>query len=330
MGLARGAIGLLLEEGVARPFSGRAATLGRQTVYATGREVLAQFRKFGIEPKSPIDANAAELDDATLFRALGFEDVTSLDYSDFEGASYVVDLNQPGLPEALVGSFDVVLDSGTLEHVFHVPHALRNMMSMAKVGGRVIFLAPSSNHLDHGFYMFSPTFFSDYLAANRFRIEKLYVVRYSGDLDALWEAYEYEPGKWRDLHIGGLDDKPYAIYVVATRTPEATTDAIPQQGFYSRLSEPYRGSRLASGGVAEAPALAQRAAEGAEPVEGSAPAAAPPGRSLRAQVKAALCYVPGGLFLARRVRNGLRKLGRSVSPASSVNGIRAKKLVGRY
>ena len=321
---------MLLEESAARPFRGRAATLGRQTVYATGREVLAQFRKFGIDPKSRIDANAAELDDTTLFRALGFDDVTSLDYSDFEGASYVVDLNQPGLPEALIGSFDVVLDSGTLEHVFHVPHALRNMMSMAKVGGRVIFLAPSSNHLDHGFYMFSPTFFSDYLAANRFRIEKLYVVRYSGDLDALWEAYEYEPGKWRDLHIGGLDDAPYAIYVVATRTPEATADAIPQQGYYSRLSEPYRGSKLAPGSAADAPEQVRRATESAAPVEASAAARASAGRSLRAQVKAALCYVPGGLFLARRIRNSVRKVGRSVAPASSLNGIRAKKLVGRY
>jgi hypothetical protein len=50
----------------------------------------------------------------------------------------------------LVGQFDVVLDSGTIEHVFHIPDALKNVLSLAQ-GGRVICMSPSSNHVDNGF-----------------------------------------------------------------------------------------------------------------------------------------------------------------------------------
>jgi SAM-dependent methyltransferase len=299
MGLARGAIALLLDD-------------------ATGREVAAQFRKFDVAPRATIDPKAPELDDTLIFRALGFEELHSLDYSDFEGATHVVDLNQLGLPDQLIGYFDVVLDSGTLEHVFHVPNALANVVSMVKVGGRVIFLAPSSNHLDHGFYMFSPTFFSDYFAANGFRIEKLYVVRYSGDMDAMWEAYEYEPGRWRDLHIGGLDDAPYAIFVVATKTPQATSGVVPQQGYYADSSAAYQGSHLAKPRVPSAP-QASRA--------GNSGKIDPAGSSRRAQVKAVLCRVPGGLRAARTL---FRIYSRISTRGPAAGGIRSKKLVGRY
>ena len=39
MGIGRAAVALLLEEAVARPFSGKLATLGRQTIRATPKEI---------------------------------------------------------------------------------------------------------------------------------------------------------------------------------------------------------------------------------------------------------------------------------------------------
>jgi hypothetical protein len=44
MGVGRAAIALLLEEAAARPFYGRLATLGRQTISATDQEV-ARLRR---------------------------------------------------------------------------------------------------------------------------------------------------------------------------------------------------------------------------------------------------------------------------------------------
>ncbi len=246
MGLARGAAALLLEESMRKPFSGRIATLGVQTVYMTPADLARQFERFGVKPAVPMNSGVP-LDDKLLFKMMGFEAIETLDYSDFEGADHVVDLNQERLPEDLRGKFDVVLDSGTLEHVFHVPNALKNIVSLVKVGGRIIFLSPSSNHMDHGFYMFSPTFFADYFLANKFEINTCYVVRYSPNLDELWDAYQYDPDRWRDLHIGGLDDKPYAIFFVVTRTPESTAGVIPQQNYYADTAAMYAGARLAEG-----------------------------------------------------------------------------------
>ena len=246
MGLARGAAALLLEELVRRPFSGRIATLGVQTIYMSPADLSRQFERFCAKSAVPI-SDGVPLNDKLLLKMMGFADIETLDYSDFEGADHVVDLNHDGLPEYLHGKFDVVLDSGTLEHVFHVPNAMKNIASLVKVGGRIIFLSPSSNHMDHGFYMFSPTFFADYFLANKFEINTCYVVRYSPNLDDLWDAYQYDPDRWRDLHIGGLDDKPYAIFFVVTRTAESTAGVIPQQNYYADTAAMYAGARLAEG-----------------------------------------------------------------------------------
>ena len=184
MGIARGAVALLLEESSRRPFRGRIVTLGRQFVFPTAGDIADQFARFRVEPRGRLDRGGGAVDDRRLFDWMGFDEVESLDYSNFEGATRVVDLNRGNLPDGLAGAYDVVFDSGTLEHVFHVPNALRNIASLARTGGRVIFLSPSSNHLDHGFYMFSPTLFYDYFRVNGFRIETCYVVRYFLDGEA--------------------------------------------------------------------------------------------------------------------------------------------------
>src|ERR1035437_1258855 len=230
MGLSRGLTELLIREAARKPFCGSIATLGRQTITATRDQIEAQFARNGLSPKTQIDP----MDDRTLFAAFGFEVVHSLDCNDYEGATHIFDLNQPLLPSELDTKYDVVLDSGTLEHIFHVPNALKNIVGLMKIGGRVIFQSPSSNHIDHGFYMFSPTFFIEYLSVNKFEIETIYVLRYSFDLTKLWDVYEYRPGPWSNFQALGLfDASPYLIYVIATKTADSTSDAIPQQGFYS-------------------------------------------------------------------------------------------------
>lgn len=244
MGLARGAAALLIEECKRRAFSGRAATLGVQTLYMTPTDLDRQFKKFDVAPSGPLQTGAG-FNDKMLFKMLGFESVERIDYSDFEGAEHVVDLNADGVSPALREQFDVVVDSGTLEHVFHLPNALKNLSSLVKPGGRIILLTPSSNHLDHGFYMFSPTLFADYFLTNKFEINTAYVVRYSPDLTVLWDAYRYDPDRWRDLHIGGLDGRPYVLYFVLTKTSESTSGVIPQQNFYADTAAMYYGSRRA-------------------------------------------------------------------------------------
>jgi hypothetical protein len=93
--------------------------------------------------------------DGFFRHVLKFEDVESIDYSPFEGASIIHDFGEP-LPEHLQETFDLAVDGGTLEHVFNFPVAAANLMKLVRVGGIVYAANPSNNLCGHGFYQFSP------------------------------------------------------------------------------------------------------------------------------------------------------------------------------
>ena len=66
-----------------------------------------------------------------------------------------------------------VINGGTLEHIFDVAKAMKNISDMVKPGGVVIHIVPFAGLANHGFYSFSPTFFLDYCEANSFDIINL-------------------------------------------------------------------------------------------------------------------------------------------------------------
>ena len=121
----------------------RTMTLGRQQITATS----AQLDK--LEPGVP--RGFAE----PLLRRYGATSVRSLDASDFEDATDTHDLNEP-LPETLDEQFTAVIDSGTLEHVFNLPVALRSAMRMVELHGHLIVMTPCNDSPGHGFYQLSP------------------------------------------------------------------------------------------------------------------------------------------------------------------------------
>jgi hypothetical protein len=56
---------------------------------------------------------------------MGFASVESIDYSNFERAAQILDPTADEISTALARQFDVALDSSTIEHVFHIPNALK-------------------------------------------------------------------------------------------------------------------------------------------------------------------------------------------------------------
>ena len=248
MGIAKAPTKLLLQESLRKPLEGRVLQLGRQTVFVTEQELRGLAAKIGAklqdidEVKLSWDPNYARLkylSDDSYFRLLGFSQCESLDNFDYEGAMHILDLNVPEVPDNLRNRFDFIVDGGTIEHVFHVPNVLNNIFSMLKVGGRILHISPSSNHMDHGFYMFSPTFFLDFYAANKFEINLAQVARYTRKPDVHpWLAMNYTPGSLDRISVGGLDDGIYAIFFLATKTAESTGTAVPQQNLYLRTLSP--------------------------------------------------------------------------------------------
>ena len=181
MGMLKSHIHLLAMELGRHPIKGRVLTLGQQSIYATVPQVMKILERHGVAPcdlppgfdtanKIPAwkgtwwDRNTNAQSVLTL---LGAKEIVVTDVSDYEGAALLLDLNQP-VPGEHAGLFDVILDIGTLEHLFDVPTALANLVKMLKIGGEIILIVPSSNAIDHGFYSFSPTLVFDYFKANGF------------------------------------------------------------------------------------------------------------------------------------------------------------------
>jgi hypothetical protein len=117
---------------------------------------LKRLRREAASVAEPLaDYQFGEFADRFFEQFLGAKTVCTLDYSAYEGASIVHDMNEP-VPENLHGRFDAVIEAGSLEHIFNFPVAIRNLMLMAKVGGRVFLTTVANNLCGHGFYQFSP------------------------------------------------------------------------------------------------------------------------------------------------------------------------------
>ncbi len=222
-------------EGQRAPYGGDLLTLGRQSITCSGPEIEKQAARIGYRLASEhLAPRSRGISDEDFFRAIGFASISSLDANSYEDATFIHDLNDADVPATLESRFDTVIDRGTSEHVFHLPNLLGAVTRMVKPGGRIIHYVPSSNHIDHGFYMFSPTLFRDYYLANGFELPTMWLVAQP------WlrarpcvEILEYRAGCLDPLSHGGLDSRAYQVFFVAVRPAVSTRPTIPQQARYS-------------------------------------------------------------------------------------------------
>jgi hypothetical protein len=158
-----------------------------------------------------------------LKACFGAVTVEALDYSPYDGAQHIHDMNQP-IPDVLVGRFDVVFDGGALEHIFNFPTAVGNLMRMTRVGGRVFMSTPANNFFGHGFYQFSPELmFRVFGPENGFELRTLQVfeARYpSPELTRNRIAYEVaDPAAVRS-RVGLVTKRPVMMVLEAMKLEE--------------------------------------------------------------------------------------------------------------
>lgn len=106
-------------------------------------------------------------DTVSLMAALDI-DATFVDIVPARGVERIVDLNEP-LPAEFCRRFDLVIDTGTLEHCFNVGMAFRNACEALSIGGLLVHGSPL-NIINHGFWNFSPTIYPDYFEDNGFAL----------------------------------------------------------------------------------------------------------------------------------------------------------------
>jgi SAM-dependent methyltransferase len=240
MGIGLKAARFLIEETLKRPFSGSVLTLGVQKTPFTLGLLCKSARQIGLAASAistfeslPEKQRAT---DRQLLELLGFDEIMRSDVSDYEGAELIFDLNDSrGPPPEFRHRFDCVIDGGTLEHVFHVPNALKNIFEFLRVGGRIIHMSPTNNYVDHGFYSFSPTFFYDFYSENRFELNQCQLIRHNKEVEKRpWIAANYTPGSLDHVSFGGLDDNMYVTFFVGTKRAESTWDRVPEQSLYKK------------------------------------------------------------------------------------------------
>jgi len=238
MGVSANLIPTLIDGAVRYNFSGAVLMLGRQDVEISASELVSVFKTEGFYPKlSPKNwrESGSHILPECFFQALGFESVDSLDVSNTEGASIILDLNLSQTPHELIGRYDVIFDGGTLEHIFHLPNALARCADMLRAGGAFVHIGPMNNYVDHGFYQFSSTLWFDWFSTNGWTMLESALVR-------LPSSHRPEPSGWnfsflppdRLGTVGVFDDAPYMHFLIAKKEPNATSNRIPMQAYYAK------------------------------------------------------------------------------------------------
>jgi hypothetical protein len=240
MGLDVHALRFLLEARAAGICMEKTATLGRQSLAVSPGQLSHLLREFGItlavpEAKRLIEEGKSYAD-LFLKQTLGVCELTTFDASDYEDASCILDMNYP-IPDEWKDQFDLLIDGGTLEHVFNYPTAIKNGMEMVCVGGRFLLMTPANNAMGHGFYQFSPElFYRVFHPDNGYTVERMLLLELRLLRPRWFEVRD--PAQVHQRVMVTDTCHPSILFVQARRTERKPVFAVPpQQSDYSQTWE---------------------------------------------------------------------------------------------
>jgi len=248
MGLTATNLKFILKKNKKYGFSGPVLTLGNQDVYATEKDIKKWAGEANIKIDKPnkilystssdvpkINREAFNYIHAkTFFEFLGIseENYYDIDKFSFDKPKIVHDLQLP-IDHKFHNFFNLIIDNGTMEHIFDVKSVMENIAKTTKVGGYVLQFNPSQNFLNHGFYQFCPTLFYDFYINNGFDIIESYVVETRGSFERFW-LYDQK----RDYTGLFFNPKNRLGVCFLVRKKENIKEIVsPDQYFYKKLAE---------------------------------------------------------------------------------------------
>ena len=206
--------------------------LGRLHLYASKEGIQESINLFS---NNEFPLNGVDFPDEysePLFKFLGAKTINSLDFSDYEKASIIQDLNTP-ITNNLKNRFTAIIDGGTIEHIFNFPVAIKNCMEALKINGCFITMTPVNNQMGHGFYQFSPElFYRVFSEENGFQILKMIICAHTDGPDFV-KWYEVLDPKDVKERIMLVNNFPTDLVFIAKKTHEAAIFYhTPQQSDY--------------------------------------------------------------------------------------------------
>jgi len=213
---------------------GKVATLGRQYLFLKDNEIRTTLSSAGIS--SDVTESFLKTDHKYCERyleLLGATQVHSFDASNYENATIIHDMNFP-IGEDSKSQYDTFIESGTFEHIFNFPVAVKNCMQLVRPKGYYVSVNPANNFFGHGFYQFSPEiYFRIFSEENGFQIKKVILYWDNGKGD----FYELKDPKSIANRITLVNTKPLFLSVIAQRISdvEPFSKKFPNQSDYSDL-----------------------------------------------------------------------------------------------
>jgi len=188
--------------------------IGRQEIHAEEKSVRKILKTVSLNIHKYQHHKYAE----NLLAFLGSKQTDSIDINDFEGATIIHDLNVP-INDALKNKYSLVIDGGSLEHVFNFPIAIKNCMELVKENGYFIGISPSNNFFGHGFYQFSPElYFRIFSEENGFKIVKIFLYL-DKESTPIYEVVDPMIVRERVILSNSL---PTYLFVIAKKTTNRT------------------------------------------------------------------------------------------------------------
>ncbi len=120
-----------------------------------------------------------DCDALALFDFLRTE-ITIVEKRNVFGVDENLDLNYP-LAARHNNIYTLVIDPGTIEHIFNIGTALSSIVRSLKVGGYVYHASPL-NMYNHGYWNISPVAYNDFYTSNGFEIVRIDGRRKKGKL----------------------------------------------------------------------------------------------------------------------------------------------------
>lgn len=150
--------------------------------------------------------------------------VDSYDYSAYEGATHIIDMNKPIVPER---HYDTIIDCGCTEHIYNAPQGLMNISLLCDDGGQIIHVLPANNFCGHGFWQFSPElFFSLYSTANGYRETEVFLADLT-NRTAWFEVKKPENGRRAEV----VSRSPLYVMCRTVKTPDFSHENVQQSDY---------------------------------------------------------------------------------------------------
>lgn len=245
MGLNSPALKYIISRSKKYDFNGPVITFGNQDIYASFESLVKWAKQSHINIPKNINIKLSTSQDLkninyeskkfvhakTFFNILGITDQNyyDVDKYDFDKPKILHDLELP-FSKKYKNYFNLVIDSGTLEHIFDIKSVMSNTINITKVGGYIVQIIPTNNFINHGFYQINPTFFHDFYTINGFKVMESHIIEFRA---TGYRFHNYQQKKFTTFFVN-----PYsrlATIFIVKKTKSVKNIKTPTQYTYQQV-----------------------------------------------------------------------------------------------